>query len=450
MYPRTALLSGLALGIALFAAAERVSVAQSPTPDATIGGQPAASAPVAAPAVPTVTSPMAPATPAAAAPAAPVVAAPAAAMPATGASPQPAQLSPVVIAPVAPAAPPATPVLSAPTAPAAMPSPSAPAPIVVAPTTPSAPQPASVVAVPSAGSAASTAPLPPKRPVISEKALEKTAPANLLFSEKKLPSAGRSMAIGYYPRGCLQGGVALPVTGQTWQVMRLSRNRNWGHPELVKFLERFAPLAAKSTGWHGVLIGDMAQPRGGPLPFGHKSHQVGLDVDIWFMPMPGHVLSTEEREKTSASNLVAADGKHVNGNFSKADVAFIRTAAEQPEVERVLVNAAIKKEICRMQGDNHPAWMDKLRPWYGHNDHIHVRLKCPADSPNCRKQPAVPDSAGCGKELDYWFSDRVLHPKLAKPGKPAHPLMMSDLPPACRTVLDAPSKTIRASVSKLN
>ena len=113
------------------------------------------------------------------------------------------------------------------------------------------------------------------------------------------------MAIGYYPRGCLQGGVPLPITGKTWQVMRLSRNRNWGHPELVKFLERFAPLAAKATGWHGILVGDMAQPRGGPLPFGHLSHQIGLDVDIWFMPMPGHVLSKEEREKTSASNLVA-------------------------------------------------------------------------------------------------------------------------------------------------
>ncbi len=221
------------------------------------------------------------------------------------------------------------------------------------------------------------------------------------------------MAIGYYPRGCLQGGVPLPVTGKTWQVMRLSRNRNWGHPELVKFLERFAPLAAKATGWHGILVGDMAQPRGGPLPFGHMSHQIGLDVDIWFMPMPGHVLSKEEREKISAINLVADDWKHVNPKtWSPADVAFIRTAAEQPEVERVLVNAAIKKEICRMQGDKHPAWMDKVRPWYGHNDHIHVRLKCPADSPNCRKQPAVPDSAGCGeKELDYWFSDKVLHPK---------------------------------------
>jgi penicillin-insensitive murein DD-endopeptidase len=134
--------------------------------------------------------------------------------------------------------------------------------------------------------------------------------------------------------------------------MRVSRNRNWGHPELVKFLERFAPLAAEATGWRGILIGDMAQPRGGPLPFGHRSHQIGLDVDIWFMPMPDRVLSRRERDNIVASNLVAADGKNINGKtWSPSHVAFTRTAAEQPEVERVLVNAAIKKELCRVEGN---------------------------------------------------------------------------------------------------
>ena len=131
-------------------------------------------------------------------------------------------------------------------------------------------------------------PLPPSNPLknTKEEKQQIAEPASVLFSGKRLPSLGRAMAIGYYPRGCLQGGVELPVTGPTWQVMRVSRNRNWGHPDLVRFLERFAPLAAKATGWHGILVGDMAQPRGGPLPFGHKSHQIGLDVDIWFMPMP--------------------------------------------------------------------------------------------------------------------------------------------------------------------
>jgi penicillin-insensitive murein endopeptidase len=296
-------------------------------------------------------------------------------------------------------------------------------------------------------------PLPEQKPATEAKKKPGQEPAKQLFSEKKLPSIGKAMAIGYYPRGCLQGGVPLPVTGKTWQVMRLSRNRNWGHPELVKFLERFAPAAAKATGWHGVLVGDMAQPRGGPLPFGHMSHQIGLDVDIWFMPMPGHVLSKEDREKTSAINLVADDWKHVNPKtWSPADIAFIRTAAEQPEVERVLVNAAIKKEICRIQGDKHPDWMDKVRPWYGHHDHIHVRLKCPADSPNCRKQPSVPESAGCGeKDLAFWFSDKVLHPKKkVGGGKPPKPLMLADLPPACKGVLDAPAKTISAGVQNVH
>src|SRR5207302_2692327 len=125
------------------------------------------------------------------------------------------------------------------------------------------------VALTCAVAAKSTAPihvpLPRNNPL---KNTEQEKPAMALFSEKKLPSLGRAMAIGYYPRGCLQGGVELPTTGPTWQVMRLSRNRNWGHPDLVKFLERFAPLAAQATGRKGILIGDMAQARGGPLPFG--------------------------------------------------------------------------------------------------------------------------------------------------------------------------------------
>ena len=286
--------------------------------------------------------------------------------------------------------------------------------------------------------ATSAVPTSPSKPALAD---EKT-PAKILFSATKLPSLGKAMAIGYYPRGCLQGGVELPIDGPTWQVMRLSRNRNWGHPELVNFLERFAPLAAKATGWKGILVGDMAQPRGGPLPFGHTSHQIGLDVDIWFMPMPDHTLSPKEREDTIATSLITADKLHVNPQtWTPADAAFIRTAAVQPEVERVFVNAAIKKELCRLEGQHHFSWMSKVRPWYGHDDHIHVRLKCPAGSPMCRPQPSVSSGDGCD-ELNFWFTDAVLHPKPPKPPKvPPKPTMLADLPPACKNVLNAPANT---------
>lgn len=307
------------------------------------------------------------------------------------------------------------------------------------PPAPEAPE----VAAPPAAPVVSIPALPPEKPVLSEKEQRKGVPAKFLFASKTLPSTGKPRAIGYYPRGCLQGGIELPINGPTWQVMRLSRNRNWGHPTLVRFLERFAPRAAKATGWNGVLIGDMGQPRGGPLPFGHRSHQIGLDVDIWYLPMPGHRLSKQEREKTSANNLVASDWKDVNPKtWTPAEAALIRTAAEQPEVERVLINAAIKKKLCEMEGKHHWAWLAKVRPWYGHHDHMHVRLKCPADSPHCRHQSPVPGGDGCGKKkLAFWFSDKVLHPKPSKkPAKPAKQIMMADLPAACKTVLDAPAK----------
>ena len=286
-------------------------------------------------------------------------------------------------------------------------------------------------------------PLPPQKPAdLGKPGKKDSIAAKLLFAAKQLPSLGKAMAIGYYPRGCLQGGMPLPTTGPTWQVMRLSRNRYWGHPSLIHFLEKFAPAAAKATGWKGILIGDMAQPRGGPLPYGHTSHQIGLDVDIWFMPMPGHVLSKQERDNIAFTNLVADDWKHLNPKtWTPAHVAFIKTAAEQPGVERVLVNAAIKQELCKVEAGKSHAWLAKVRPWYGHHDHIHVRLQCPADSPNCRAQPPVGGEDGCAaKDLAHWFSDKVLNPQMSPtPPKPSKPVTMADLPPACRDVLAAPA-----------
>jgi penicillin-insensitive murein endopeptidase len=353
------------------------------------------------------------------------------------AAPPPAADTPAVVAPippVTPSPPAATPAEPTP-APAATPAP-APIPDVAPPpvaTTPPADDatPAPVVENP---------PLPAARP--SDKVLKRAAvPAAMdLFAKADLPSAGKPVSIGYYPNGCLQGAAEWPIDGTNWEVMRLSRNRNWGHPELVRFLKRFSAAAAKATGWNGILVGDMAQPRGGPTPFGHRSHQTGLDVDIWYTPMPDRKLTREERETMSATNLVAEDWKHINPKtWSTADIAFIRTAAEQPEVERVLVNAAIKKELCRATDKEKHGWLAKVRPWYGHHDHIHVRLKCPADSPHCKKQPPVPGGDGCSdKELAFWFSDRVLHPKLKK-GPPPKPLTMANLPAACKAVLDAPA-----------
>jgi penicillin-insensitive murein endopeptidase len=257
--------------------------------------------------------------------------------------------------------------------------------------------------------------------------------AKELFARKTMPSQGPARSIGFYSHGCIAGAVALPVDGETWQVMRVSRNRNWGHPELIQFIEQLADKATR-TGWHGLLIGDMSQPRGGPLLAGHTSHQVGLDVDIWLTPMPAHAFTRLEREEMMATMVVAANRKDVDPKvWTPAHTALIKAAASDQRVTRVFVNPAIKKALCREPGDDR-AWLGKIQPWLGHDWHFHVRLGCQPDSPDCEPQPPRDAGDGChSKEMER-FANVVL-PEHSTPH--AGPTM-AKLPAACREVLHAP------------
>ena len=263
-------------------------------------------------------------------------------------------------------------------------------------------------------------------------------PAKQLFGRATEPADLRARSIGFYAHGCLAGAKALPVDGAAWQVMRLSRNRNWGHPALIAFLERFARRVPDINGWPGLLVGDISQPRGGPMLTGHASHQVGLDADIWLSPMPNRSLSREEREFMMSTNVVREDGLDVDRTkWTPAHLALIRAAAEQPEVERIFVNAAIKKAICRdARGDR--SWLTKVRPMYGHNYHFHVRITCPKGDDACQGQDPVPPGDGCDASLDWWFRDSILHPRPNPNARRAPGMTMAALPAECRRVLVAP------------
>ncbi|KAF0121048.1 MAG: penicillin-insensitive murein endopeptidase [Xanthobacteraceae bacterium] len=270
---------------------------------------------------------------------------------------------------------------------------------------------AALVAV-SAGAAAQTPgtvtprPLPPLA-----NPNDPNLPAKELFGRATTGAPMEARAFGFYSRGCVAGAVALPVNGETWQVM-LSR-------------------------WPGILVGDISQPRGGPMLTGHASHQIGLDADIWLTPMPRHQLSREEREMTSAVNMVRADRRDIDPATWTADhLRVIKAAAQDPVVERVLVNAAIKKALCREAG-NDRSWLSRVRPVPGHNYHMHIRIRCPAGSPGCRPQDPPPTSDGCGAELDWWFTEEVLNPRPNPNWRPPPPITLAGLPEACRQVLVA-------------
>lgn len=275
---------------------------------------------------------------------------------------------------------------------------------------------------------------PPALPPLSHAG--PATPAKQLFGRETTPADLPTRTIGFYSRGCLSGGIALPVNGPDWQVMRVSRNRYWGNPALIAFLERFAKKVPLVSHWPGILVGDMSQPRGGPMLTGHASHQIGLDVDIWLKPMPDRVLSRSEREEMLSTNVVRPDRLDVDPRvWSADDDAVIKAAAQDSMVQRIFVNAAIKKALCRdARGDR--GWLAKVRPYFGHDYHFHVRLKCPAGESACEGQEPVGSGDGCdAASLAYWFSPGVLHPQPNPNWKPRPALTLADLPAPCRSVL---------------
>ena len=277
-------------------------------------------------------------------------------------------------------------------------------------------------------------PPPPKRPLIA---------AKTLFGAAKAPAPLAARAIGTYARGCLAGGVALPVDGPAWQAMRLSRNRNWGHPALINLVEKLATDSQKKDGWPGLLVGDISQPRGGPMLTGHASHQVGLDADVWLTPMPSRTLSRKEREEINATSMLDSTDIAVDKKiFTDGQVALIKRAASYPEVERVLVHPAIKKALCEVAGPDRK-WLDKVRPIAGHYYHFHIRIGCPPGSTSCAPQKPPPGDDGCGKEVQEWLA-RVTPLKTPapppppgyKPPPPKPPITLASLPQECTAVLE--------------
>nr|WP_274607274.1 penicillin-insensitive murein endopeptidase [Paracraurococcus ruber] len=228
--------------------------------------------------------------------------------------------------------------------------------------------------------------------------------------------------------GCIAGAVPLPETGPGWQAVRLSRNRNWGHPALVETLRDLA-ARAQVQGLPILWIGDLGQPRGGPMPYGHASHQAGLDADIWLELSPKPRLTVAQREDIQVPSLVLPDESGVDPTrWTPRHAALIRLAAEMPGVDRVLVNHAIKRELCR--GAAGAAWLHRVRPWRGHDSHMHLRLRCPPGEGDCRPQAPPPPGDGCDASLDWWLTPEARQP----PKRAAGPAPV--MPAACRAVLE--------------
>lgn len=273
--------------------------------------------------------------------------------------------------------------------------------------------------------------------------------ARKLFAAKTQPSAQQLESIGSYTNGCIAGASALPLDGPHHQMTRVSRNRYWGQPVLIDFIEKLADRAFKD-GWNGLLIGDMSMPRGGPMPSGHASHMIGLDVDIWLVPAPDRKLTDGERDNMSFPSVLKIDSADLDPKiWTPAHANLVRDAAQGANVARVFATPAIKQNLCQKKdpkgGD--AWWLSRIRPCHsgvcgGHDDHIHVRLNCPPGDKSCRSQPMPdPSDDGCGQELTDALKETANNPpyssKPAQPLGPKDPFPLNKMPKQCTGVLNA-------------
>lgn len=263
-------------------------------------------------------------------------------------------------------------------------------------------------------------------------------PAKQLFGAMSFANSQPSEAFGEYSKGCQDGAVQLAETGPTWQAMRLSRNRNWGQPELIDYLQTLSRKAAQQPGWAGLYIGDLTQPRGGPMLTGHASHQIGLDADIWLKPAKQLTLSRAEREGFAPVSMRRAAGAFVNSNWTPQHHQLLKAAASDPRVARIFIFPGAKVQMCKDEtGDR--SWLRKIRPLGGHHYHFHVRLACPPGMRNCVNQTPPPPGDGCA-EAQQWV-DNILNPPPPDPNapkpKPYRDLTLADLPAQCVSTLQS-------------
>ena len=255
------------------------------------------------------------------------------------------------------------------------------------------------------------------------------------WSQIAMASPGTAKVLGGPASGCIAGAKPLPLDGIGYQVVRVSRNRYWGHPTTLEFVQTLG-RQAQAAGMATLYIGDLGQPRGGPMPWGHASHQNWLDVDVWFNLAPKPNRPPAAREEIETPSLVASGGQEIDRNrWTTKHRDLLRLAATAPRVERIFVNAVIKQQLCAELPEGPArAWLHKIRPWRGHDEHFHVRLNCPANDKECVAGKPIPPGDGCD-EVVGWLRPVSPPSVTAMIPKPAPPAPRPAQPAACKALL---------------
>lgn len=200
----------------------------------------------------------------------------------------------------------------------------------------------------------------------------------------------RGQSIGSPQNGKLMRGVQLPRDRAYY---RRRPYRAWGANHTIHYVRRIARIIRrKYRRLHPVAIGDVSKKGGGDLS-PHLSHQSGRDVDIGFYFKKKPKYYPKSFIKGNASNL------HMNANWTMLRL-YAATARSSGGVEKIFMDYKLQKLFYKWALEHHKASKRTLRQMFqyprgpaallgivrhepGHDDHIHVRFKCPRRDKKC-------------------------------------------------------------------
>lgn len=215
------------------------------------------------------------------------------------------------------------------------------------------------------------------------------------------PTQGNiEQALGFYSNGSLENASHTGDSSPDFVKLFLWRDRAWSTFDMSTILQTTAAsVHALHPDGERMQIGDIAQKVGGFLS-GHASHQNGLDADVAYFRKDHH-------EQDPAVNGFAYIYVQKGGVLDPVfDVArnwdAYKAIADTGRLDRIFMDPVIKRGFCAYakttgELESRKELLRRLRPLENHQDHFHVRITCPIDSPKCQAQLPPPEGDGCNE-----------------------------------------------------
>lgn len=175
--------------------------------------------------------------------------------------------------------------------------------------------------------------------------------------------------------------------------------RIWGTQPMISMLKETASdISRRYPGRDRLQVEDISAKDGGDID-GHGSHENGLDVDIGYYKANGIEHDPKKTGQTYAPSMVV--GNRPSPNFDvERNWELMKSLHRHGKVQKIFMDDVLKKELCNYAKSkkdyaSNINVLRSIRHETNHADHIHVRLRCPANAKKCINLPDPPPGSGC-------------------------------------------------------